>query len=94
MYCKELGFRRRRSTLEDDLDFISILKSLDSTEHTLSQHKKGIDDNYQLSPSNLCKIKLKLCTISHDAKSSNAQRKNEIENKNMMKLNRFFMDLR
>jgi len=93
-YLNKLGFRRRRSTLEDDLDLISILKSLDSTEHTLSRHENDIDDNYQLSPSNLCKIKSKLCRISYDAKASNVQRKNEIENKNMMKLNRFFIDLR
>jgi len=93
-YLNKLGFRRRRSTLEDDLDLVSILKSLDSTEHKLSRHENDIDDNYQLSPSSLCKIKLKLCRISHDAKSSSVHRKNEIKNKNMMKLNHFFMDLR
>ena len=69
--CSELGIRRRRSTFDDDLDLVSILKSLNSTEDTLNQGENEIVDTDQLSPANLCKIKFNFCQISHNARSSN-----------------------
>ena len=92
--CSELGIRRRRSTFDDDLDLVSILKSLNSTEDTLNQGENEIVDTDQLSPANLCKIKFSFCQISHNARSSNMPTKKVTDYENIKNLKKFFMGLR
>ena len=94
LYYLELGFRRRRSTFEDDLDLVSILKSLNLIEDKFNRHSNDIDDNNLLSPDNLCKIKRKICKISENARSSIVSRKDGTQIRELMKLKRFFVDLR
>ena len=90
----ELGFRRRRSTFEDDLYLVSILKSLNSTEHIMNQNRNEIDGDVPLSSANLCKIKLKICQIAQSSGSFDVSKKNESHHKDMKILKRFFMDIR
>ena len=92
LYYLELGFRRRRSIFEDDLEFVSILKSLNLTEDNFNQQENVIDDNDPLSTVNLCKIKRKICQTFEISKS--LPRKNGTRNNNITKLKRFFTDLR
>jgi len=93
-YLNKLGIRRRRSTFDDDLDLVSILGSLNSSEDTLSQGENEIVDTDQLSPANLCKIKLNFCQISHGAISSNVPTKKVTDYENIKNLKKFFMGLR
>ena len=53
-----------------------------------------IVDTDQLSPANLCKIKLNLCQITHNAISSNVPIKKVTDYENIKNLKKFFMGLR
>ena len=90
----ELGFRRRRSTFDDDLNLVSILKSLNSTEHIMNQDINDIESDVSTSSANLCKIKLKICQISQNSRSFDLPRKNRSHHKDMNILRKVFMDIR
>lgn len=93
-YFARLGFRRRRSTVEDDLNMVSILESLDYVEKTMNQFNKEIRTSSLISHVDLCKMKLQICHIAQLNESLPMSKNNATYNGNLKTLENFFMDIR
>ena len=71
IYSKILSdylFRRRRSTLEDDTNMVSILESIEDVHKKLSTMNKETTSIDEIDPKELCRIKWSLCHMKQHNK--------------------------
>lgn len=76
-------FRRRRSTLEDDTNMVSILESIEDVHKKLSTMNKETTSIDEIDPKELCRIKWSLCHMKQYNKhlvtpNANIERKHNL----------------